>query len=157
VEVNERPDTAGVPFPPPLLFAGGLACGWLLNLLFRIEVLPPMVARVAGITLIGLGVLLALTAVFVFRRAGTNVRPDRPVTALVFAGPYKFTRNPMYVSLTAVYLGAAIWMQSLWALFLLPAVLIAIRRKVIAREEAYLERRFGAEYTSYKALVRRWL
>jgi protein-S-isoprenylcysteine O-methyltransferase Ste14 len=155
--VTERLETPAVPFPPPLLFAGGLACGWLLNLWLRIEILPPPMARAAGITLIALGVLLALTSVSLFRKAGTNVRPDRPVTALVFTGPYKFTRNPMYVSMTVAYVGAAIWMQSLGALLLLPLVLIVIRRKVIAREEAYLERRFGHEYTAYRARVRRWL
>jgi len=110
-----------------------------------------------GWALIGAGVLLALSAVSRFFRARTHLIPNRPATALVVAGPYRFTRNPMYVSLTAVYLGGCVLMQSVWALALLPVVLVVIYRKVIAPEEAYLERRFGGEYVQYKMRVRRWL
>ncbi|MFI5210728.1 MAG: methyltransferase family protein, partial [Gemmatimonadales bacterium] len=69
----------------------------------------------------------------------------------------RFSRNPMYVGMTLLYLGIALWANSLWPLLLLPAVLVVMRRGVIAREEAYLERRFGDEYRSYRARVRRWL
>ena len=92
-----------------------------------------------------------------FFRARTHLIPNRPANALVMAGPYRFTRNPMYVSLTAVYLGVCVLMLSLWALLLLPLVLMVIYTKVIAPEEAYLERRFGGEYAHYRKRVRRWL
>jgi protein-S-isoprenylcysteine O-methyltransferase Ste14 len=90
-------------------------------------------------------------------RSGTTIRPDRASTRLVIAGPYKFTRNPMYVGMAIAYLGVAIADRSLASLLLLPVVLLVIRRAVIANEEAFLERRFGSAYTDYKTKVRRWL
>jgi protein-S-isoprenylcysteine O-methyltransferase Ste14 len=148
-------DSPGVRFPPPLLFAAGLALGWLIDkwIPLPLSTLPPLL----GWALITAGVILALSAVFLFFRARTHLIPNRPATTLVVAGPYRLTRNPMYVSLTAVYLGVCVLMQSLWALVLLPLVLVTIYRKVIAPEEAYLERRFGGEYAQYKKQVRRWL
>ncbi len=153
--MSTQADSPGVRFPPPLLFALGLVLGWLINRWIALSpvALPPML----GWALIGAGMLLALSAVSRFFRARTNLIPNRPATALVVAGPYRFTRNPMYVSLTAVYLGVCVLMQSVWALALLPLVLVVIYRKVIAPEEAYLERRFGGEYVQYKMRVRRWL
>jgi protein-S-isoprenylcysteine O-methyltransferase Ste14 len=137
------------------LFAAGLLLGWLANKWIALPALP--LPPVLGWVLIGAGVLLSLSAVSRFFRAGTHLIPNRPATALVVAGPYRFTRNPMYVSLTVVYLGVCVLMQSLWALVLLPLVLVTIYRKVIALEESYMERRFGDEYVLYKKRVRRWL
>jgi len=96
----------------------------------------------------------ALTA---FRRARTTLIPNRPATAFVTRGPYGFTRNPMYLSLVALYIAAALWLNSWWALVLLPVVVIIIDRAVIAREERYLGSAFPAEYSAYRARVRRWL
>jgi protein-S-isoprenylcysteine O-methyltransferase Ste14 len=150
-------DSAGVRWPPPAVFAGGLLAGWLLTVWVPTPYLGYFAARTLGGVLIALGALLALSAVYTFRRAGTNLRPDRPSTALVIAGPYRFTRNPMYLSLTIFYLGIAVLLQSLWSVLLLPLVLFVIQTKVIRREEPYLERRFGANYTRYRSQVRRWL
>jgi protein-S-isoprenylcysteine O-methyltransferase Ste14 len=102
-------------------------------------------------------VVLAGSAIFRFKNAGTPVRPDRAATTLVIAGPYKVTRNPMHLGLASVYLGIAIAEQSLWALILLPLVLTIILHRAIKPEEAFLERRFGAHYAKYKTTVRRWL
>jgi protein-S-isoprenylcysteine O-methyltransferase Ste14 len=88
---------------------------------------------------------------------GTTIRPDRAASTLVIAGPYKITRNPMYLVLAFVYLGIAIADQSVWALILLPVVLAIIQRRAIEPEEAFLEKRFGANYIRYKENVRRWL
>jgi protein-S-isoprenylcysteine O-methyltransferase Ste14 len=150
-------DSPGVRVPPPLVFLGGLAIGLVLSTWAPTEYLDRAIAHLVGGVLIGMGVLLALSAVYAFFRARTNLRPDRPSSALVRTGPYRFTRNPMYVSLTIVYVGVAVMMQSLWSLLLLPLVVALIRSKVIATEEAYMERRFGAEYLRYKSEVRRWL
>jgi protein-S-isoprenylcysteine O-methyltransferase Ste14 len=98
-----------------------------------------------------------LPAVLAFRRAGTHPQPWRPATALVVTGPYRFSRNPMYVGATLFYIGISFWVNSLWPLLLLPVVLVIMSRGVIAREEAYLERLFGDEYRSYRSRVRRWL
>jgi protein-S-isoprenylcysteine O-methyltransferase Ste14 len=150
-------DSPGVRVPPPLVFLGGLAIGLVLSTWAPTEYLDRAIAHLVGGVLTGIGVLLALSAVYAFFRARTNLRPDRSSSALVRTGPYRFTRNPMYVSMTIVYLGVAVMMQSLWSLLLLPLVVTFIRTKVIAREEAYMERRFGAEYLRYKSEVRRWL
>ncbi len=153
--MTDKADSPGVRFPPPLLFALGLGLGWLINRWIPLPLLP--LPSLLGWTLIAAGVLLALWAVSLFFRLQTHLIPNRPATTLVVAGPYRFTRNPMYVSLTAVYLGVSVLMESVWALALLPLVLVTIYRKVIAPEEAYLDRRFGAEYGEYKKRVRRWL
>jgi protein-S-isoprenylcysteine O-methyltransferase Ste14 len=153
--MTQEADSPGVKFPPPFLFAGGILAGWLINkwIGLALPALPPLL----GWALIGAGVLLALSAVSLFFRARTHLIPNRPANSLVVSGPYRFTRNPMYVSLTAVYLGVCVLMQSLWALILLPLVLAIIYRTVIAPEEAYLQRRFGGEYAQYQKRVRRWL
>ncbi len=83
--------------------------------------------------------------------------PWRPTTALVVGGPFRFTRNPMYLGTTLLYIGIAILAQALWALVLLPFVLMIVQRGVIEREERYLEGKFGADYLRYKQRVRRWL
>ena len=153
--MSTQADSPGVRFPPPLLFALGLAVGWLINKWIPLPPLP--LPPLLGWALVAAGVVLALSAMSLFLRARTHLIPNRPATALVEAGPYRFTRNPMYVSLTTVYLGVCVLMQSLWALVFLPLVLVVIYRKVIAPEEAYLERRFGGEYVQYKKRVRRWL
>ena len=80
-----------------------------------------------------------------------------PTTAIVVHGPYRFTRNPMYVSLVGLYAGVTLFVNSAWPLILLPAVVLLVQRQVIAREEAYLEAKFGEEYRAYKARVRRWI
>ncbi len=83
--------------------------------------------------------------------------PWRASSALVTSGPYRFTRNPMYLGMASLYAGIALAFGLLWSLALLLAVLVVIDRGVIAREERYLERRFGDEYRIYKQQVRRWL
>jgi len=110
-----------------------------------------------GWLLAGAGVALAASAIVLFRRAGTSPVPIQPTTALVAQGPYRFTRNPMYVGLAALYAGIALLVNSLWPLVLLPVVLVVIRWWVIAREEAYLERKFGDAYRAYTRRERRWL
>jgi protein-S-isoprenylcysteine O-methyltransferase Ste14 len=150
-------DRPAVRIIPPLIYLAGLVAGGLASVVLPTNVIPPAPAFAIGGILILLGAALAGSAVFRFKRAGTTVRPDRAPSRLVVAGPYKFTRNPMYLALAVVYLGIAVADQSLWALILLPVVLTIIRRRAIAPEEAFLERRFGADYTSYKAKVGRWL
>jgi protein-S-isoprenylcysteine O-methyltransferase Ste14 len=96
-------------------------------------------------------------AILAFRRAGTSPNPWRPTTAMVTGGPYRLSRNPMYLGFTLLYLGAACWANSLWLLLFLPVILALMQQLVILREERYLERRFGAEYVGYRNRVRRWI
>jgi protein-S-isoprenylcysteine O-methyltransferase Ste14 len=153
---DDPPDIPHVIAPPPLIYGLPLLAGILLQHFRPQTVVPHLWALVLGplLTLIG---FIWLPAVISFWRAGTHPQPWRPSTALVVTGPYRLTRNPMYVGFTCMYLGISFWVNSLWPLLLLPVVLLVMDRGVIAREEVYLERRFGDPYRAYRAQVRRWL
>jgi protein-S-isoprenylcysteine O-methyltransferase Ste14 len=121
------------------------------------NLLPPVLANVLGGLSFILAVILAVLASRTMRQAGTNVNPSQPTTAIVSDGPFRFTRNPLYLSLTLLYSSISLLANALWPMLMLPIVLIIIERGVIAREERYLEDKFGEEYTHYKARVRRWI
>jgi protein-S-isoprenylcysteine O-methyltransferase Ste14 len=142
---------------PPLVYLAGLVVGFLANIWMPITVVSDLVAWAVGGILIICGTVLTGSAVLKFKDVGTTVRPDRAASTLVIAGPYKVTRNPMYLGLAFVSLGIAIAGQSVWALILLPVVLLVVQRGAIEPEEAFLEKRFDAEYISYKENVRRWI
>ncbi len=147
-------DSPGVGFPPPLAFAGtlvaGLAMGgWGIPLGSKLEHLLGWLALVAG------GSIL-LTAIGLFRRAGTNPQPWKSTSRIVTTGVYRWTRNPMYLSMALIYVGIALLNDSAVCLVLLVPLLFVIQRQVIEREEAYLEARFGRPYLDYKASARRW-
>ncbi len=91
------------------------------------------------------------------RSADTTIRIDKPASSLVQNGPFRYSRNPGYLSLTMLYAGIAVLRNALWAILFLPLVLIVIQREVIEHEEHYLQRTFGEEYLNYKARVRRWV
>lgn len=150
------PDSPDIRVPPPLIFIAGLLAGLALSYWLPTPLLPHGIALTVGILLMAAGVLLAAWAVMTFKFHGTTVRPDRPASVLVVAGPFEWTRNPMYVALATVYLGLSIAVQSLWAIILLAGVLYVIRTRIITREEAFLERRFGDYYREYKKSVGRW-
>jgi protein-S-isoprenylcysteine O-methyltransferase Ste14 len=153
----ETTETAGVPLPPPLLYLAGLLVGLALELAFPIDG-PPTWVRIA-VGALGLAAFLYLDggATMRFGRADTNVIPWKPASALVTDGPYRITRNPMYVGMACLYVAIAVGFSLIWALVLLPLVLIVVDRLVIAKEEPYLERLFGEPYLDYKNRVRRWL
>ena len=150
-------DNPDVIAPPPLIYAGALAKGLLLNWLYPLPVLPRGLRRGLGWPLIFGGLVIGVLGVREMRRAGTNVDPREPTTAIVTSGPYRFTRNPLYLSMTMIYGGITALANALPAALLLPIVLAIMRRGVIEREERYLERKFGDEYLDYKARVRRWI
>jgi protein-S-isoprenylcysteine O-methyltransferase Ste14 len=145
-----------VPFPPPLSFALAIFLGWLLQRTFSTSFVPVALAPLLGGTVVVAGIVLAALSLREFRRFQTSLRPDRPSTTVVQTGPYRYSRNPMYVSLASLQLGVAIWLNNLWILLMLiPA--IAITSVIIAKEERYLEGHLGPAYTRYRASVRRWL
>lgn len=147
-------DRPGVLAPPPLIYAVFLAIGWLTRGL--LPLLPPEVVWIgAGIAVVGIA--LALWGRTTMLRAGTNINPYQPATALVTSGPFAWTRNPLYVSLTLFYAGLALVARSGTALLLLPVVLIIMDVGVIRREERYLEAKFGEAYRAYRGRVRRWV
>lgn len=154
-------DVAGVLAPPPLIYLGflvaGLGCDHLWPLAVAGSGIPAALRAGLGAALAVLGVIIGIAGLRQFREAGTDVRPDRPTTALVVTGVYRFSRNPLYIALALVYAGIALAADSLWALAFLVPTLVVVRYGVIAREEAYLERKFGDDYRRFKAQVRRWL
>ena len=151
-----NPDhSAGVVAPPPIIHALGLALGFLLEWLLDGGTFGDW--RWAGIPLVLAGAALNASFIARFARAGTAVEPWKPTTAIVTDGPYRLTRNPAYVGMALVYVGIALCSQALWVLVPLPFALAIIDRGVIAREERYLERKFGQEYLDYKRRVRRWI
>jgi protein-S-isoprenylcysteine O-methyltransferase Ste14 len=157
-------DTAGVIVPPPILFLGALALGAALDWLWPMPIaltlnglgVGPVRLLLAGCFLVA-GVVVLGVAVRQFRRAGTHVPTWQPTTALVTGGLYGRSRNPIYLGLIAAYLGLAILVDSPWALALLLPAVAVLRYGVVAREERYLETKFGQAYRDYMAQVRRWI
>jgi protein-S-isoprenylcysteine O-methyltransferase Ste14 len=150
-------DQAGVRVPPPLIYIAGLLGGLALEAPVPIAGLPLGLAVASGIIGVAIWLTLDGSAMLLFQRARTSVVPMKPTTALVTSGPYRVTRNPMYVGMSFLYVGLALAFGVIWALVLLPAVLLIVDRMVIPREERYLEAKFGDQYREYKSRVRRWL
>ncbi len=157
METHELPqDTAGVVAPPPLIYLGPLLFGLLVQRVWPVRAMPGLVARLLGLPLLLSGIYLARWGFRTMRAAGTSVNPEEPVQQLVTSGPFAYSRNPLYTALTLIYLGISCLANAFWPILLLPAVLNVIRNGVIAREEGYLERRFGDAYRAYVERVPRW-
>jgi protein-S-isoprenylcysteine O-methyltransferase Ste14 len=130
---------------------------WALEFIVPLPRISPRISTsVAGVLALA-WILLMIGSFRKFWSAGTSVLPIRPTTAIVTSGPYRFTRNPMYVSLLCLYLAVACWLRLLWPVLLTPLVVWLVTRFVIAQEEQYLTRKFGAQYTAYQSRVRRWV
>ena len=153
---DER-DKAGVVAPPPLIYIGALVFGLLLNRRFPVTFLPRRAARGLGWALLGAGALLLGWFERAMRQADTPTNPYKPVSHVATGGPFRYTRNPGYLSMAMIYAGIAARANALWAILVLPVALLVIQRGVIEREERYLERKFGEEYLRYKTTVRRWI
>lgn len=152
-----RPDNPGVIAHPPFLYACALVAGAVLDWLIPLPILAPGAGMQPGLVLIALALALAAWCFGLFRRAGTNVPTHKPAMAIVSTGPYRLSRNPIYVALTTLSVGIALWANSYWMLGLLVPTFVIMNIGVIDREERYLAAKFGDEYLSYKARVRRWL
>ena len=153
------PDVAGVIALPPLIFLGFLAAAAVLE---AVVPLPLLAAHafpryLAGAALAAGGFVMIAMGTRRFLAAGTNIPPTLPTTALVVDGIYRRTRNPLYLGTTLVYLGLGVAAGSLWAIGLVVPLMWVLKVGVVAREERYLERKFGDAYLVYKARVRRWI
>lgn len=141
---------------PPLVYLATIVTGSVLELAWPSAFLPRGFATPLGSALVAAAAVLFFYSVGKFRAADTPVPGNRPTTAIVRTGPYRFSRNPIYLAFSLLQLGMAAWMNSLWLIATLIAA-IALMTIVIAREEWYLERKFGTVYLEYKARVRRWI
>lgn len=155
--MSPRKDTAGVLLPPPVIFLAGLAIGSAAEWLWPAPLLPQTVQYGVGFTLMAVSAVIAALGFWEFFRHGTPVEPHKPTESVITSGPFRFSRNPLYLSLTLLYAGIAVAVDGIWILVLLAPVLIILHYGVILREEAYLERKFPDVYPAYKARVRRWL
>ncbi|QLC24492.1 isoprenylcysteine carboxylmethyltransferase family protein [Parasphingopyxis algicola] len=155
-----NPDEARphVRFPPPLVFIGFMLLGLAADRLFALPPLsvPPALGW-AGLVLAIAGLVLIAVAIGLFRKAGENPEPWTPSETMIASGPYRLTRNPMYLGMAAVQLGFGLWWPSIGVLVLLPVAVILIDRTVIAKEESYLRATFGEAYDGYCRQVRRWI
>ena len=154
-QIQPKPLTVSV--KPPQLFLFAIILGGFLQLLWPIALGFPVTWTVVGLLLLAVSLLLMVWASREFRRAKTAVPHKIGTSTLVTTGPYRFTRNPMYVSLTLLQIGLGLIMNSAWVLLALIPVLLIINQVVIAREEAYLTSQFGQRYLDYKTAVRRWI
>ncbi len=150
------PDNPNLPIKPPLVFVATLVIGLLVD---WVKPMPARPDRWGGLGIIFCGIAIALMggAALALKRRRTDVRPWKPTTALVTEGPFALTRNPIYLGFALLQVGIGLWSDKL-AVLLMTVVGIAITNNVIiAREESYLFRKFGAEYERYLAQARRWL
>ena len=150
-------DSPGVITIPPVIYLAFLALGIALDLLFPVALLPNPVQYAVGFVIIAVSFVLLPFVLGRFRAAGTNLDVRKPTTAIISDGPYRFSRNPAYLSMSLLYLGIGIAADSIWILGLLLPTLVIMHYGVIAREERYLEAKFGEEYLRYKRSVRRWI
>jgi protein-S-isoprenylcysteine O-methyltransferase Ste14 len=142
---------------PPLVYLGTILLGLVAHVLWPVHLVPRFLGTPVGAILTVIAVALFFSAVRTFRAAGTPIPGNRPATTIVRTGPYRFSRNPIYLAFSLLQLGLAFWVNSLSLLVtFIPAVAL-MSFVVIPREERYLEVRFPSEYVPYKASVRRWL
>jgi protein-S-isoprenylcysteine O-methyltransferase Ste14 len=142
---------------PPFVYLTAIGLGLLIHYFWPVPVLPGSADTLVGVMLVLGAIILFISAVRTFRKAGTSVPGNLPVTTIVRTGPYAFTRNPIYLAFTLFQLGIAAWLNSLAVLLALLPALALMMLVVIPREERYLEARFPAEYLPYKRSVRRWI
>jgi len=154
VEASSGP---GIRIPPPVIYVAALAIGFVLNYLWPMSPFSGSSRYVIGSLLIAVNVLIMPPVLRRFRRAGTPFDPRKAASVLITDGPYQFSRNPSYVSLTLLYLGIGILLNNGWILILVAPVFLVMDLWVVRKEERHLETKFGEDYLRYKATVRRWL
>lgn len=156
---SENSEAVRVLAPPPLIYMSFLCAGLALHYLWvKLPFFPQgWTGHTAGWPVFALGFLLLLWASRTFARSGEDIRIEKPTNSLIATGPFRFSRNPIYLGLALAYIGLALVFNSYWPLPLLPLALVTMHFGVIRREESYLKELFGQEYQDYKAQVRRWV
>jgi protein-S-isoprenylcysteine O-methyltransferase Ste14 len=141
---------------PPIVLLAAIALGVVLNLIWPLRFITSALVMV-GPVIVFAAVLLFVLSLKEFRSHGTSVRGTERTTTIVRTGPYRFSRNPIYVAFVLFLLGLALWLNNLWLLVAMAAFASFISFMIIPREERFLERNFHPQYSEYKAAVRRWL
>ena len=142
---------------PPLVYGAAMVTGVFLELSWPLPFLPRLLAALLGSVLVVVAVVVFSYAIRTFQTAGTPVPGNKPTTVLVRTGPYRFSRNPIYVAFSLLQLGIAAWADSVWLLATLAGAVSVMALVVIPREERYMARKFGDRYLEYKRRVRRWV
>ncbi len=153
-------DNPQLPVLPPMLLLAALIAAIVLDWIPLHFLAPPVglnVQVIAGLLIEGAGIWLAWSARALFEREGTNVVPTRPALKIVTAGPYRFTRNPMYLGIVLMLLGVSLVFSLEWGVILTPVLWLTLDRMIVPREEAYLTAKFGDEYRALLTQTRRWL
>jgi len=154
---DDNPKGAGVRFPPPLIFLLCLFASIGLQWILQLDLGIPEPLNLLGLIFVVIAIAILTVTALAFRRAHTAIEPWKPTSSLVYSGCYKFSRNPIYLSFCLCLLGLGIAANNIWLMLSFIPCGIAIYYVAIAREEAYLERKFGNEYLQFKRRVRRWL
>lgn len=151
--MSTQPSNSGVRIFPPAIHLGAIALGFLLQWAVPI---PMFGMRIPGRILIAFALALMVWSIIVMARAGTTPNPTRPTTALLTTGPFRLTRNPMYLAWELIVIGVGLAANAPWVILMAIPAAILTRRLVIDKEERYLDTTFGSEYRDYKSRVRRW-
>jgi protein-S-isoprenylcysteine O-methyltransferase Ste14 len=152
-----KKDSPGVIVFPPLLYLGTLLAGLVVHYLRPWNLMPGPWIRIAGAPLVLAGGFIASWGRKVMLRARTNIFPGKPTLAIVTDGPYRFTRNPLYLGNLVVYAGLGLVFNSVWVLLFMIPMALVIEWGIVRREERYLAAKFGDVYLNYKGRVRRWM
>lgn len=150
-------DKSGAIASPALVYPIPLLSGLILQHVYPIQLLSYPFTWGIGSLLLLIGIILGTWAVKTFINEGTNIDIHKPALKIIEKGPYKITRNPMYLSLTIFYFSIAFFSNAAWIILIWPIPLLIIQLGVIKREERYLEKKFGSKYLTYKKKVRRWI
>lgn len=154
-------DNAGVILLPPYLFGWVFAAAVALEFIGLFRFLGPLSLSGwqlwLGFCICAAATTLALWGIVVFLRAGTNIPPDEPALAVVTGGPYRFTRNPMYIGILGLLLGLGLMLRLEWAIILWPVLALVLHYGVVLREERYMTNKFGAPYEALLSRTRRWI
>ncbi len=153
---SSHPDHAEVAFHPPLLLLGAIGLGFAARWLALAEFLPKIVALTVGPTLTTAAFGVFLWAALTMHRGGASIPTGQPTDFIVAGGPYRFSRNPIYLGMVLLQVGIGVWANSLWFIGLAALSVVLLTWGVISREERYLARKFGEPYLTYKERVRRW-
>jgi protein-S-isoprenylcysteine O-methyltransferase Ste14 len=150
-------DNPGVVAPPPLIYGAAFLVVLLVQWVWPMPISSQTGARWSGLACVVLGVGTAIWGRRTMQAAGTNINPTRPATTIVTSGPFRFSRNPLYLALTLIYLGLTLAFNTWWGIVVLIPLLLTMHRAVVLREERYLEQKFGEGYRQYRSKVRRYI